>query len=168
MVDERDSGKPIEHAVLSKREGLPAEGEPQGSTVPLFEFPADAVERARIVEEHGRMRLVAEVTVDGLPRRREQIRVKRLKADEVDPTLAERPIEGYRPAGVPTRFLPTLAEATHTLPARKGKDPDPGGTIFGSDDRYLFDDTSYPCGPPARCRPSASGGQGQPSARATY
>jgi V8-like Glu-specific endopeptidase len=45
---------------------------------------------------------------------------------------------------VPTTFSPKRARPTHQLPAREGKDLDKGGTIFGSDNRYLFDDLSFP------------------------
>ena len=100
------------------------------------------------------MRVSAEVGVNGLDRRRryERIPVIRLGAKEIDPQLAAREIEGYPPLGVPTTFMPKLAEPTHRLRPQKGKDLDPGGTIFGTDDRYLFDD---------RLLPLANHGQGQ-------
>ena len=144
MADTREIGKPVDHSMLVTRSGLP--GEPRGATVSLLDVSLDSVKEPRLITEGGRLRVVAEVGINGLDRRRryERIPVIRLGAQEIDPQLAAREIEGYRPLGVPTTFMPKLAEPTHQLRPQRGKDLDPGGTIFGTDDRYLFDDQSFP------------------------
>lgn len=40
---------------------------------------------------------------------------------------------------------------------------DRGGTIFDTDDRYLFDDTSFPWRTTGKVRTEASGAQERPS-----
>jgi V8-like Glu-specific endopeptidase len=67
-----------------------------------------------------------------------------MKAKDIDPHFVKEGIEGHRPAGQRTTFLPKLAKPTHQLPVQRGKGLDIGGTIFGSDDRYLFHDQAFP------------------------
>ena len=64
------------------------------------------------------------------------------------------------PAGVPTSFVPSKARPTHVLPDGKGKDVDRGGTIFDTDDRYLFDDTSFPWRTTGKVRTEGQWGSG--------
>ena len=99
-----------------------------------------------VSSESGRLRVVAEVDVRGIDRRPRYdiIPATRLSNKDVDPDLASKEIEGFIPGGVPTTFAPRRAPRTHRLPPARGKDVDQGGTIFGSDDRYLFDDLAFP------------------------
>lgn len=92
------------------------------------------------------MRVLAELSENGLHRQRryDRVPVIRLSAQEIDPALAAREIQGFRPAGVPTTFTPKKAKRTHRLRLQKGEGLNRGGTIFGNDDRYLFDDQSFP------------------------
>ncbi len=138
--------KPVEHRSLVKRSRVPAKGRPKGATVSLLDVSLSGVKGTRVIQEAGRLRVLAEIGGAGLDRGRryEQIPVIRLRAKEIDPHLAAREIKGYRPAGVPTTFTPKLAQPTHQLRPQRGEDLDRGGTIFGTDDRYLFDDHSFP------------------------
>ena len=154
--------KPVEHSAVSKRSTLPAAGEPESAAVTLLDVSLKGVTDQRIVTEGDRLRVSAAVGVDGLDRRRryERIPVTRLSAKDIDPKLARLEIEGFRPAGVPTNFTPDLARPTHRLRSRKGKDPDLGGTIFGADDRYLFDDVSFPWRTTGKVRTAGKWGSG--------
>ena len=94
------------------------------------------------------MRVVASVSPDGLERRRryELVPVTRVKARDVDPAvLEEGGVDGHRPAGQRYRLHAEAGKAD--APASAGLDAkglDVGGTIFGTDNRYLFDDQSFP------------------------
>jgi hypothetical protein len=106
----------------------------------------DGIQQQRITMDDGRLRVLADVGADGFNRRRrhDRIPVTRLSGKDLDSRLASRDIKGFRPAGVATNFTPAPAKPTHRLRPKKGKDPDVGGTIFGADDRYLFEDLSFP------------------------
>jgi hypothetical protein len=138
--------KPVEHRVLAKRSRVPAEGKPRGATMSLLDISLDGVRGPRLVRKDGRLRVVASLDGRGLrPQRRyERIPVTRLNARQIDPQLAAQEIRGYRPPGVPTTFTPKLGKPTHQLRPQRGKGLDRGGSIFGTDDRYLFDDQSFP------------------------
>lgn len=138
--------KPVEHRALAKRSRVPAEGKLRDATVSLLDVSLGGVKGPRLIKEGGRLRVVARLGGNGLHRQRryERIPVTRLGGTRIDPQLAAREIKGYRPAGVLTTFTPKLAKPTHQLRPQRGKDLDPGGTIFGTDDRYLFDDQSFP------------------------
>jgi V8-like Glu-specific endopeptidase len=146
MPSKMNITKPIEHRALSRRSRLPAEGKLKGATLSLFDRSLEGVKTPRLVREGGRLRVVAKVSGNGLHRQRryERIPVTSLAKKNIDPQFVAREIDGYRPAGTPTIFIPKLAKPTHTLRPRRGKDVDRGGTIFGADDRYLFDDQSFP------------------------
>lgn len=138
--------KPVEHRALAKRSRLPAQGEPKRASISLLDVSLKGVNGTRVIQEAGRLRVVADLGENGLCRQRryERVPVIRLSAKEIDPTLTAREIQGYRPASVQTTFTPKLAKRTHQLRPQTGEDLDLGGTIFGNDDRYLFDDQSFP------------------------
>jgi hypothetical protein len=139
------SDSPVEHAEVARRAGLGAEGAPQPATVSLLDIPLKTVGKYSLSAEGGRLRVAAEVGVNGLDRRRgERIPVTGLRAQDVDPRLAAQQLEGHRPVGVPATFTTKWARPTHTLRPGKGRDIDRGGTIFDADNRYLFDDLSFP------------------------
>lgn len=137
---------PVEHRILAERRPVPGKGVPENEKVSVLDVSLEDVKSTHVIQEAGRLRVLAEVGVNGLGRERryEQIPVTRLTADDIDRELISKEIEGYRPAGVPTAFTPGKAKPTHTLPPEKGEGLDRGGTIFGTDDRYLFDDQSFP------------------------
>lgn len=85
-------------------------------TQPL-DISLNGVKGSRIIQEHGLLRVLAEVSGDGLRRQRQydQIPVIRLSPKKIDRRWATRPILGYRPAGVPTTFVPKFAKPTHPL-----------------------------------------------------
>jgi V8-like Glu-specific endopeptidase len=146
MPGKTEVPKPVTHRTLAKRLRLRAEGKAKGSTVSLMDIALDGVKRPRLIKQGRRLRIIASLDADGLrPQRRYQrIPVVRLNAKRIDPLLTTREITGYRPSGVFTTFIPKLGQPTHRLRPRKDKGLDRGGSIFGSDDRYLFDDQSFP------------------------
>jgi V8-like Glu-specific endopeptidase len=146
MARKRPSSKPIDHRAVLKRSKVAADGQAQAASVSLLDLSLKGVKGTRVIQEAGRIRVVADVDANGLPRGRrgERIPVIRLTEKDVDPKWADAELKGFRPSGVPTTFKPKSARRTHQLPPPKGEDLDLGGTIFGSDDRYLFDDLSFP------------------------
>lgn len=146
MKDDNKYDPPIEHQALAKRRALRGEGTPRDPTLPIVDISLEGVKGMHVIQEEERLRVVA--TLDATRRRRrrryERIPAIRLSEEHVDRRLLSREIQGFRPAGVPTTFKPELARPTHTLSPEKGEDVDLGGTIFGDDDRYLFDDVSFP------------------------
>jgi V8-like Glu-specific endopeptidase len=146
MARKTKISKPIEHSELAKRRSVQAEGKAKEATVPLLDVSLAGVTGTRVIQEGGRLRVVADVSANGLRRQRryEQIPTIGLSEKDVSPRLARQEIKGFLPAGVPTVFKPRRSRPTHQLPPEKGEDLDRGGTIFGADNRYLFDDVSFP------------------------
>ncbi|HSL44506.1 MAG TPA: hypothetical protein VK897_13805 [Anaerolineales bacterium] len=146
MSRKRKISKPVESRALAKRSRVSAEGKSQEATVSLLDISLKGVASTQVIQEDGRLRVLARLRGAGLERQRryERIPVIRLNPKEIDPRKLARPIEGFRPDGVPTSFQPKRARPTHRLPPQRGKDLDQGGTIFDTDDRYLFDDQSFP------------------------
>ena len=138
--------EPIEHAALAKRRTLPAEGEAERAEVDLLDIALDERAQPRIVRDNGRIRVVADVSADGLDVARPFPNLGRaaLNRRSIGEHLEVHELAGQRPRGVETRFVPTHARPTHRLRGKEGEDRDKGGTIFGTDDRYLFQDTSFP------------------------
>jgi V8-like Glu-specific endopeptidase len=146
MADETNVPKPLTHAAISRRSAIRPDGKPKRADASLLDVSLDGIRNPHLVRRDGRLRVVA--SVDGLgirpERRYERVPVTRLRAKDVDPQFFTREIHGYRPSGVATTFAPKLSKPTHQLRPRKGKGLDRGGSIFGNDDRYLFDDRSFP------------------------
>jgi V8-like Glu-specific endopeptidase len=137
----------MEHREVEKRRALPARGRARRAEVTLLDVSAEGLRQPRLVRREGRLRVVASVSPDGLERRRryELVPVTRVKARDVDPRFLREGVDGHRPAGQRTVFMPKRAKPTHQLrPDLDAKGLDVGGTIFGTDNRYLFDDQSFP------------------------
>jgi hypothetical protein len=162
MAIKSEIGKPVTHRALRKRRSIAAEGKSKGLTLPLLDVSLDGVRSPRLVKKGGRLRVEAKVGGHGLARvrRYDRIPVTGLARRKLDPRLMGREIQGFRPSGIPTRLLPTLAKPTHQLRTGRGKDRDIGGTIFGTDDRYLFDDPSFPWSTTGKVRTVGKWGSG--------
>ena len=146
MPDKTYMPKPLTHAQCARRSAIRADGKPKRADAALLDISLDGVRNPRLTRKDGRLRVVASVDGHGIrpERRYERVPVTRLRAKDLDAQLLSREIHGYRPSGVATTFTPKLSKATHQLRSRKGKGLDRGGSIFGNDDRYLFDDHSFP------------------------
>ncbi len=161
MSTAKGNGQPVAHRALAKRSALRAKGKARAATVPLWEVALRGIKSPRMSKADGKLRVVADVGVNGLDRRRPAtIPTIRLDPKKIDPELIDRDIPGFRPAGVPTTFTPKLAEPTHQLRPSKGKDLDRGGIIFGTDDRYLFDDRAFPWRTTGKVRTAGKWGSG--------
>ena len=146
MAKKRKSTAPVEHRRLEKRRRVAGDGKAERVSVPILDVSLKHVTGTRVVQEADRLRVMADVGVNGLSRERryDKIAAVGLTAKEIRRFPIQREIKGHRPAAVPTTFIPKRSKRTHTLRPEKGKDVDLGGTIFGNDDRYLFDDLSFP------------------------
>lgn len=158
----KESDKPLDHRSVIKRRRISAKGRAENIILPMLDVSMKGVESTQIVQADGRLRVNAEVGVNGFSRRRrqEKIPVTRLTAKDIDRKLLRQPIEGYLPAGVATRFKPKRARRTHTLRPERGKDVDRGGTIFNTDNRYLFNDQSFPWRTTGKVRTAGQWGSG--------
>ena len=138
--------KPLTHRMLARRTALPAEGRPKSATLQLLDISLKGVRAPKVIRKDGRLRVIATVDADGLhtTRRFDRIPTTGLDPRRFDPKYRVHEIPGHRPPGVPTAFLPKAGKPTHTLRPSRGKGLDRGGSIFGNDDRYLFDDRSFP------------------------
>ena len=146
MARRKKVSKPIQHRALAKRRRVAAKGKPERMTMPILDVSLRDVRATKVHQEGERLRVEAELSARGFRRERryEQIPVTRLTPKDIDRKLLRQEIKGHVPAGIPTAFMPRKAKRTHTLRAEKGEDVDRGGTIFGTDDRYLFNDLSFP------------------------
>lgn len=146
MSIDPNTDSPVDHGEVAKRQPQEGQGQPPSISLPLLDLPLEGIRNADLKTGDGRLRLVADVDVRGIGRSRhyDLIPTERLTSKDVDPDVTGKEFEGHVPDGVPTSFVPGEAQPTHQLPPGEGKDVDKGGTIFGTDDRYLFDDLSFP------------------------
>jgi V8-like Glu-specific endopeptidase len=129
--------------------------------VPLLDVPIKGLGDVAVTFEAGRLRVVAEVGAQGLARRRSRGLIPTTRLGERDVAdVVGRDVDGLVPDGVPTSSVPRKARPTHRLPPGKGDDLDRGGTIFDSDDRYLFDDTAFPWRTTGKVRTEGQWGSG--------
>ncbi len=157
----RRATPPLPHAELAKRRRLTPSSPPGRARVPLLDVPTKGLGDVAVMFESGRLRVVAEVGVQGLARRRSRGLIPATRLGERDVAdIGERDVDGLVPDGVPTAFVPRKARPTHRLPPGKGEDLDRGGTIFDADDRYLFDDTSFPWRTTGKVRTEGQWGSG--------
>jgi V8-like Glu-specific endopeptidase len=154
--------KPIDHTTLAKRRSIPADGRPARLQVDLLNVALDEESEPRLIRENGRLRLTVDVGVGGLDVAHPFPDLKRaaLNRRRAGEHLEVRELDGHRPRGVETRFTPSQAAPTHRPRGRDGEDRDKGGTIFGADDRYLFQDTSFPWRITGKVRTAGGWGSG--------
>ena len=113
---------PIRHSALEKRRRVPAKGKPEDISLPILDLSLLGVKGTRVLQEDGRLRVEADLTGEGLRRKRryEEIPTIGLAPEDISYTIARREIKGHLPAGVPTAFIPKRARRTHTLRPEKG------------------------------------------------
>jgi V8-like Glu-specific endopeptidase len=154
--------KPLEHSELVKRRKLAAKGKTEDICLPLLDVSVRGMSGMQVIQKDGRLQVLGDVNVKGFDRRRrlEKIPVNRLTARHIDRKLLLESVEGHTPGGVATTFLPKRAPRTHTLRIAKDKDVDKGGTIFNTDNRFLFNDTSFPWRTTGKVRTAGQWGSG--------
>lgn len=162
MTSKKRATKPVRHDHVAKRKRVRGEGKAVTATLPLVDVSLKGVRGTRVLHEDGRLRVEADLGKDGVRRDRRYERIPAIPLGEKDISrrLAAQELKGHRPGGIPTAFIPKRARRTHTLRPEKGKDLDRGGTIFGSDDRYLFDDISFPWRTTGKVRTAGQWGSG--------
>lgn len=162
MARKRIVETPIQHSVLAKRARLAPDGELATISVPLVDASLTGLKSTETIQEAGRLRVLAKVDANGLPGRRrfQRIPTISLTQKEIDPRLARQDLKGHRPSGVPTSFVPKKAKATRRIAKANDKNLDRSGTIFGDDDRYLFDDRSFPWRTTGKVRTAGGWGSG--------
>ena len=153
--------KPIDRRRLAKRDGIPARGRATRQQVNLLDIKLDSRTEPRLVRENGRFQLAVELGANGVDVRQPFPNPKPVPVDResIGAHLSVRDLDGERPRGVETRFAPEMAPRTHRRQP-SGKDRDKGGTIFDTDDRYLFQDTGFPWRTTGKVRTAGGWGSG--------
>ncbi len=95
--------------------------------------------------EHG-IRVIARVGVDGWRDPRDRLRPRSVGLSRTDISSLRGPVDlsGFRPGGVRTAFRPERAPRVWRDVPTGERLRKKGGSIFDADDRYLFDDRSFP------------------------
>lgn len=125
---------------------LPAVGRPSVTTIKILDLPSSGIKNPRVLKEKGQIHVVCDVGGDGIPskHRRQHIPITVLSGIDIKSRKHAADLRGYRPQGQSTLFRPAQAKLTHQFPKGKGKGRKIGGTIFDTDNRYLFHDTAFP------------------------
>jgi V8-like Glu-specific endopeptidase len=138
--------QPLNRKTIAEIGVIPAEGDREWVRADLLGLNVDR-ETELVVEHDGRRAHVwADLDADGIDVLHPFPAPKPVgvTADTIGRHRDVRELDGVRPRGIETRFLPTKATRTHRLRGSRGEDRDKGGTIFDTDDRYLFQDSSFP------------------------
>lgn len=146
MTNDTKISTPVSQRALARRAAIRASGKPKRIEVPLLDIASQGLGAPKLIKKDGRLRVVAKLGSEGLKAERkfEKIPATALNPRTVRREMFQREIPGHRPGGLRTTFQPVLAKPTHQLRPSRGKGLDVGGSIFGSDDRYLFQDRSFP------------------------
>jgi V8-like Glu-specific endopeptidase len=154
--------KPIDRRRLAKRDPIPARGRATRQQVNLLDVKLDKRTDPRLVGDGGRYQLAVELGAKGgvdVLQPFPNPKPVSLSQERIGPHLDVRDLEGERPRGVESSFLPEQAPPTHRRQAA-GKGRDKGGTIFDTDDRYLFQDTAFPWRTTGKVRTAGGWGSG--------
>jgi hypothetical protein len=150
---------PLPSSALAERPDTPAGGAEGSTRVTLLDVALDERVRPQVVREDGRLRVVADVGVDGLDVTEP---FPPARATALEPSAAGRhravlDLAGHRPSGVGASSVPAPAP-----PVRRSPHEDGGvsRTIFGTDDRVVFQDTTYPWRTTGKVRTAAGWGSG--------
>lgn len=155
-----DGTAPLHHKEIEGRTLPPFEGEAPRIRVPLLELQAKDARGAELVADGDTVRLEVEVGVDGLRPLRRPVELVELDARRLGEHIDIRVLDGHVPNGVPIAFTPERAKGRD--PIGPGRDPniDVGGTIFDTDERYLFQDTAFPWRITGKVRTAGGWGSG--------
>jgi len=148
---------PLSGRQLARRRGKTSLSQIGDKLLPLADFSmtsgSDLVIRRDPADDDS-LRIYCRVGQDGLPpvKRRDNIKAVQLDRKLIgDAHLKVRELDGQIPDGAKVTVNPDKAELTaqqeailRDLERGEKTDDDRGATIFGTDDRYLFFDRSYP------------------------
>ncbi len=116
----------------------------KGKKIKLCEFYHEGIEDLRIVKEDDWYSIVGVIDHEGIrsKRRYEKIPAEIISKKNLKKSLKAE-LDGFIPKEVPLNFEPKQTEYK-AKDFHKTKNTDKGGAIFGDDDRYLFNDRSFP------------------------
>jgi V8-like Glu-specific endopeptidase len=157
MKKQTESPKPLTSAQVKRLKSLPPEGEPPrlvALNLDTFQLPEGV--KAQIVQVEGSSGLFqvrVELPGDRLGQRIPYDRIPTLKLDRKE--LKARPLaevnpQGLRPVHLPVDFLPTRIKLTRSERAhppanfKYPKGVDRPTNVFPPDQRYIYQDTSFP------------------------
>ena len=135
---------PVSAKSVRSRKRVKAKGEPQRFSVPLLDLQLDERADLRVRRFGDRLQLWADGVDDAAPSAKRPVEGVRLDPKRIGRASSRTDDGGVVPEGLPTSFSPSRAKRAGLRPPKDGEDRDPGGTIFGNDDRYLFNDRSFP------------------------
>ena len=157
MTKEREYPKPLTFAQVKRLKALPPEADPPGHVaINLNTFRLPKGVKAQIIEIEGSTDLFqVQIQLPGgdLGRRTPYDRIPALKLDRnklKESELEAVKPEGLRPLHLPVDFLPTkvkltLAERAHPpFNFKYPKGVDRPTNVFAPDQRYIYQDTSFP------------------------
>lgn len=116
----------------------------------------------RVGTGEDRVRLTVRADSEGLPEpRRPEVEPIRLTSRRLEASKrVDRDAGGVIPDSAKLRFVPELARPARLAPPEDDKDRDRGGTIFGTDNRSLFHDHSFPWRTTGQIRTAGGRGSG--------
>jgi V8-like Glu-specific endopeptidase len=148
--------EPLNNQELEGRSALsPDDADHAEHEITVCDFRLDNGREPRI-ERHpddpNRFRVVAQVDADGLDVRplADRIPVVRLGPSEIEEFREVRELDGYRAPATTLSFTPEQTKRIQPpyqepwFEEYRDDGRDRGGTIWGADDRYLFQDRSFP------------------------
>ena len=151
--DTTTPGEPVAGATLAKRAPAPAVGRSSAAQVTLLDVPLDDGIEPKVLRENGRLRVVADIGAGGLDVARPFPAVKstRITSTDLEGHASTDGVDGHRPAGSATSFVAAPAPTAEAGSAE---------TIFGTDDRFIFQDTNYPWRTTGKVRTAGGFGTG--------
>ncbi|MDH4118707.1 MAG: trypsin-like serine protease [Acidimicrobiia bacterium] len=136
---------PRRTSALSRRKERPGRGDAPAFSAPVLDLDLAAGSALRVTVEDGRWRVFVDSRGAAIPDRElRRVEAVGLTPREIRGLRMPREAEGRVADGAPTRFVPNTAKPAGLPIPDDRKQRDRGGTIFGTDDRYLYHDRSFP------------------------
>lgn len=140
-----DTEAPAEASDVIRRPALTEEGRAPAFAAPIADLDLPSSAALRIECRHGRWRVLVESDGHPIPSRGdERIEAVGLRPRDLKGLDLPREARGVVPPGARTTFFPGRARQAGLPIPDDDEDRDPGGTIFGADDRYLYRDLAFP------------------------
>ncbi len=136
---------PTKTSALRQRKEKPPTKDPFSSRVPVTDLRLSPGTDLTVQHTSDRMRIFVGCDSEGLKQPYRPIAEPvKLTRSRLTRKLIDKTGQGLLLDGATLRFSPKRAKPSRTSPPKDGKDRDLGGTIFGTDDRYLFFDRAFP------------------------
>ncbi len=148
MAKQKSSSTPVLSKTVERRKPKYTKGEESTAPVAVARVKLERGSSLRLVRHESVANLVSVQVAggkDGLsrpgPQRIEAVGLNKKTLGRFRPKME---IEGHVPDQMKITGLPRRAPLTKLQKAKSTKNRKMGGTIFGNDDRYLFNDRSFP------------------------